>query len=372
MDRIAAAICVIALSLTHAKTTCAQSPQRGSVQNAQRASLLVLKSGRVVRGVVSPRAGGYEVGQGLGRMFISAQTVRFQAADLNEAYRKMRATFSELTPTVHIEIAKWCLANNQIKAARQELLDALHLEPNNQTARNMLKRLEAGVAAKTRKPQKTLAQRKMDQFIRTEHESLGGLTDKQAAVFVSRVQPILEKSCGNSSCHGSRSTTGFVLTRSRGRTSRLTSERNLAVVLKQIQFDQPNTSPLLKAIDEPHTRDGRPIFSGPAGKIQEKIVRDWVTSMTAGSSRSVATQRPSTTPAIGATEQTQKTVASTQASIRTEPASAVDGATRTLTNGEQETLKQIREANENDPFDPDVFNRRYHGIQKQTKSQSNQ
>ena len=79
------------------------------------------------------------------------------ASDMADAYSKLRETFRELTPEVHLSIARWCITNNQIKPARQELLDALHLDPNNTTARAMLRKLEShAVATKPQQPTKTL------------------------------------------------------------------------------------------------------------------------------------------------------------------------------------------------------------------------
>ena len=360
MDRIAAALIAIALVTQPARA----QTETGESQSV-RSRLLVLNNGRVVTGRISPRAGGYDVRKSSGQLFISSDTVRFEASDLDDAYRKLRATFTELTPKVHLEIAQWCIANNQIRAARQELLDALHLEPSNQTARTMLKRLEVLAAPKpaTEKP-KTLKQRRMDQFLRTEYESLGGLTEKQAATFTARIQPILERNCGNSSCHGSRATNDFVLKRSRGRTSRLVSERNLAVVLQQILFENPESSPLLKAIDEPHSRSGRPILTGPAGRVQRDIIVAWVKSVTAKDAEPATAAIPPSVFPSSRSPRRDRSVVTAGASKTTAPtAIRPTGVTRKLTESEHELLRQVRAGNQEDPFDPGVFNRRYHGTQ---------
>ena len=307
-----------------------------------RPSLLVLNSGRVVSGVITPRSGGYDVRKRTGRMFVASETVRFTAKDLDDAYRKLRSSFTEFTPEVHIRIARWCLANGQVNSARRELLDALDMEPHNGTATSMLKRMEASVVKQKRQviSQQTIAQKKMEQFLRTDHESLGGLSDAQAGVFVGRVQPILERRCGNSSCHGSASKTDFVLKRTRGYSSRLTAERNLAVVLKYVDFREPQNSALLDVMDRPHTRDGRPLFSGRAGTVQKKIVRDWVEAVTEKSA-SARKSEPTRTAQV------------TKVS---------DPALSKLDDAEKKIITKIRASNEKDPFDPAEFNRRHHSV----------
>lgn len=357
MDRLVAATCAVMMI---AVPTCLAQNGTGapgtSVQTQQpnplsRPKLLVLKNGRVVRGTITPRPGGYDIRKPVGTLFIGSTTVRFEATDMADAYQKMRSTFNHLTPETHIEIAQWCITNQQVAAARVELLDALHLEPSNEKARRMLQRLEAAAVPQRKKAEtRTLAQRRMDQLLKTDHESLGGLTDKQAATFVSRVQPILERRCGNSSCHGSSSETEFVLTRSRGRSSRLVSERNLAVVLKQINFRNASDSPLLRVLSEPHTRDGRPVMPGRSGTVQKNIILDWVNSVVTkdGTKPSLpGGVRPPSKPEVPDSTKTAQSIS----------------ATRALTESEIKTVKELRKSNEEDPFDPAEFNRKHHGFQ---------
>lgn len=364
MERIAAAFLALAVALL-SQPTAAQTA-RDVAGEASRPRLLVLNNGRVVVGKISPRAGGYDVRKSSGQLFVSSETVRFEASDMNDAYRKMRGTFSELTAKVHLEIAQWCIANQQMAAARQELLDALHLEPSNQKARNMLKRLEALAAPKpVKEKSKTVAQRRIDKFMRSDYESLGGLTEQQAATFTARVQPILERNCGNSSCHGSRAKNEFVLKRSRGRSSRLFSERNLAVVLKQVLFEDPTASPLLKAIDKPHAGDGRPILTGPAGRVQRGIIVDWVASVTTKDNEKPALPKAN---ALGKPAQAARSVRDRVVvpASGTNPPLSPTGVTRELTKTEHTLLRQVQAENQDDPFDPEVFNRRYHSTR--TKS----
>ncbi|MFK7822084.1 MAG: hypothetical protein AB8G99_25530 [Planctomycetaceae bacterium] len=350
MDRLVAATCAwIAFGLP----CTAQDVQ--PLDTAPRTTLLVLNSGRVVSGNITPRPDGYDVRKGIGSLFVAAATVRFEATDMADAYRKMRSTFKEFTPSVHISIARWCLNNSQLPAARQELLDALNLEPRNQTALKMLKRLEAR-AAPPAKVKHSYEQR-MQQYTLADHESLGGLTEKQAAIFTSRVQPILERRCGNSSCHGKLAENEFVLKRNRGRSSPLIAERNLAAVLKHVNFKQPDTSPLVTAVTGPHVRDGRSVLPGHAGGVQKKIILDWVRSITEATEVSPAPQ-----PGNVQTASLRSTQLPNQDIVPT-------AATRSLTKSEAKLVKDVRLSNENDPFDPAEFNRKHHGSNTPRKYQ---
>lgn len=317
----------------------------------QSPQLLVLTNGRVVSGRIVPRAGGYDILEpGGGRVYVPHAETRFEAKNLDDAYRKFRATFRELTVPIHLQLARWCVTNQQIAHARRELLAALHLEPTNSIARSMLRKLEASQIRPRKRA--TPPARRSDHFTKRPHESLAGLTGRQAAAFVSRVQPILERRCGNSSCHGSRSTSGFSLSRTRGRSSRLVSERNLAQVLKHIDFRRPENSAIMTAIDKPHTRDGRPVMPGRDGRVQREVVLKWVQSLqtvkvaAADKSPMVAVAKPPTAHRrSGAVKPVSHVVV---------PANAEE-----VRQGEEQAqIQAARDAAQPDPFDPAEFNRK--------------
>ena len=64
---------------------------------------IVLRTGRVVRGKLTPRQGGYDIKLPTGRMFVASDQVRFRASTMTDAYQRMRDSLPQLTPETHLE-----------------------------------------------------------------------------------------------------------------------------------------------------------------------------------------------------------------------------------------------------------------------------
>ena len=109
-------------------------------RNAEQ-QILILNDWNVVKGRFTRRTGGVDVALNPGRMFIAERQIRFQATSMEDAYLKMRSSIQNLTPTNHIDLSRWCSANKLPTFARKELLDALFLNPDHETARLMLESL---------------------------------------------------------------------------------------------------------------------------------------------------------------------------------------------------------------------------------------
>ncbi|MFY8057654.1 MAG: hypothetical protein ACOVRM_07935, partial [Planctomycetaceae bacterium] len=112
----------------------------------RQSAILVLTDGTVLETSLRVQGGGYSVEVAGGRQFIESSRVRFLADDRVDAWRQMRASFQELTPEVHLQLARWCLKNGLPKQAEREALDALRLDPHRQDAKRMLEQLAAGGA----------------------------------------------------------------------------------------------------------------------------------------------------------------------------------------------------------------------------------
>ncbi len=313
--------------------------------------LLVLKTGRVVRGQLLPRPGGYDVNQSVGRMFVPSEQIRFKATDLRDAHQKLRDSVPELTPDTHIDLARWCLANNLREKARQELLDALHLDGFRQDARKMLEDMErddrrAGVSVVQSHSIQNPAMLTTPKLL-PERRSLGGLPEGLAANFTQRVQVLLSNKCGNARCHGT-DRNAFTLVSVRGQSTPVIAEQNLAAVLNQIDFKTPHQSPLLKATVGLHGGSRKLMFNGRTGGDQLRILRDWV-------HEAAAALDPNSTLQTSASS----AKASEENDIKQAAFSASDEVP--LSEGDKQILREAAEATRPDAFDPNIFNRRYHG-----------
>ena len=340
------------------------------------AKLLVLVDGRIVTGQITPRPDGYDVQVDGGRMYIDSNRVRFEANSLPEAYDRMRDSIPELTPTNHLDLARWCLDNKLHTQARREVLDALHLDPNREDAKRMLRALEhVGEESKTTKLGSGLTEYpSLSQIPRPaiETRSLAGLSRSVAHGFVRDVQPLMMNKCANSGCHGTGTRTQFQLTSTHRGSTPAIAERNLAAVLKQMDFSQPTTSPFLRIGSEAHGNMAASAFPGRSGAAQIRMLQEWVmlaANDIAPQAALVAETRPvKKSPAASSIQQVSAT---SENSAKSKSMRAVHGRVenphaRTLTTDDTDGqfLLEAKYANRKDAFSPDEFNHRYCGSSK--------
>lgn len=347
------------------------------------AILLVLVDGQIISGHVTPRPDGYDIQVSAGRIFINSDRVRFTAANLPDAYARMRDSISEFTPANHLELARWCLGNKLYSQARREVLDALHLDPNRDDAKRMLRALDhVGEASHqrlkntgfTEYPSQTEIQRPV-----MESRSLAGLNQAVSHAFVRDVQKLLMNKCANSGCHGTNANSEFQMVWSlRGSTPAI-AERNLAAVLKQIDFSRPAESPLLKIGEQAHGNMASSAFQGRSGVMQFKVLQDWVLQAShdiAPDAIAEATEQDGSDYRIvrsgiqqaSATNEIQGRVTT----LRTPDGAPGNPHARQLTTDDTDGkfLREATYANRRDAFSPEEFNRRYHdGVANDTANQ---
>lgn len=354
--------------LVVAQSDSALTEQASSSQNS--AKLLVLVDGRIVMGQITPRPDGYDVQVDGGRMYIDSNRVRFEATSLPDAYDRMRDSIPELTPTNHMDLARWCLENKLHTQARREVLDALHLDPNREDAKRMLRALEH-VGDDSTRAQTGSGLTEYPSLSKIpppaiETRSLAGLSRSVAHGFVRDVQPLLMNKCANSGCHGTGTTTQFQLTSTRRGSTPAIAERNLAAVLKQIDFSQPTTSPLLRTGSEAHGNMAASAFPGRSGAAQLRKLQEWVrlaANDIAPQAALIAETRPvKKSPTASGIQQVSATNEK-PAGLHSMRDRVENPHARTLTTDDTDGrfLQEAKYANRQDAFSPDEFNRRYHG-----------
>jgi len=248
-----------------------------SADDEPRERLVMLKTGRILSGMVSRNGGGYLVEQPNGRLQVGVDEVQFVVDNLREGYRKLRDSVVHPTPASHVDLATWCISHRLYDEAQDELKKSLKADPENEQARRLLQRLTdtmrvnlppAGIPSTPRKS--------AEGFLQPAVESLGGLSRETATQFTSRIQPLLLNKCGNAACHGMSSPNEFRLLTARigGNGSRQTTEKNLAETMRYIDLDDVADSPLVNAGRNSHGGRGT-IFVGPAGAEQMKLLRVW-------------------------------------------------------------------------------------------------
>lgn len=334
--------------------------------------LVVMRDGRILQGVVQRHAVGYYVERSNGSILVPQEQVRCVARDLADAYRLQREQMLDPTSADLLRLAEWCISYRLYDEAQQELKRALRREPDNDTARRMLAKLEDRLMAS---PQLAAPRARVDQLglVMSDVESLGGLSKELAMEFTSRIQPLLINKCGNAACHGFSSRSDFRLTHVRNGSAnhRLSSQQNLALVLKQIDLSNPKASPILQRTQGAHGGATFAIFSGAGGTAQRQTLENWVFAVVKEQQKEaeqLANRSPlkPTKAKVNPTDEATET-ASTQvqpAKFETTVAPAIAESMHLQSLGEEAPSSPSEPATRprrNDAFDPEEFNRLYGG-----------
>lgn len=257
-----------------------RSPGRPLVRVDQADRLLVMKNGAIMRGQIKTISTGYLVSTKAGYVLITFDQARFPADSLADAYLRLRLEVRFPTLPVHRDLAGWCIRHKLYREAERELRDALRIDPQNESIRQMLDRVQQQIARTApNKPVVHTQAKFANVAAKPEARSLSGLTQKTAKHFVSVIQPLVSSHCGNARCHGTASKSDFKLTRVRltSGTHRIASERNLAAMLKFMDLETPRKSKLLKVVTSSHV--GKAMFTGRSGHQQIQSLKAWVTTV---------------------------------------------------------------------------------------------
>jgi hypothetical protein len=359
--------------------------------NEPRERVILMRSGRVLTGMATRNAGGWLVEQGNGRVQVPEDQVSFVANNLIDAYRKQRDSVVQPTPATHMSLAQWCISYRLHHEARDELRKCLKLDPEDAAARKLLRRIDDMLdPVEVKPPAERSPFRTSAGFAIPEAESLGGLPIDIAVQFTQRVQPLLINKCGTTSCHGVATSTqkveGFHLVpvRQGSNSHRMYTERNLAEVLRYVDQKEPSLSPLLTLPQGTHGGTSG-VFHGTTGNSQMKMLRTWIkavaqekqaddevqavrpTILAKAASRAVQAQIPVATEesTVESSEELPVRNRTMAATPNTSP--AIRPTTPRTQPADPSPLELKSQPDEarldkpvNDPFDPDVFNRRYH------------
>lgn len=248
-------------------------------------SMLMMRSGRIVSGQIGEGAGGYLVKNPSGSMVVPYKDVLFEAKNLHEIYLKQRKAMKYPTANSHLDLARWCITNELEEEAKDELKDAIRLEPKRSEPKLMLQRLMANSLNNqptvNEKIKETLLSKQMSRS--EEATSLSGISREQSAIFVRKIQPILLNKCGNASCHGTAAKSEFRLTQVSRRygNHRVYAEKNLAEVLRWIDMEDPVRSQLLLKPETEHPQQGMLVFTGSAARKHKQLIQKWVADVVA-------------------------------------------------------------------------------------------
>jgi hypothetical protein len=312
--------------------------------------ILVLQNGQVLRGQVSLHGDSYLVTLPYGEIRVPIENVEHVCGTLEEAFRLKQNTIRFGSARQHLQLADWCLDHGLHEHARQELALATTLEPRHHLAAVIADRLAAttqkgivvGEEATIQQPATDAKQ--LDALVRQ-------LPPGTVESFTNTIQPLLVNSCSARACHGSMASNDFQLRRfpHGQKPRRRLTLRNLEAVMRWVDQDDPAASRLLYAATHPHGPAKRsPLLSEPA---QQKLL-EWLGRLgTTRSSAQLAGQ------GVATETDTASFVLPHKSLHNPADAGVIPISTANPPSGDATSANRYRPQ---DPFDPEIFNRRYH------------
>lgn len=339
------------------------------------ASVVVLRNGEVFQGQVEKLGEQYVVSLVAGaKVHLPAADVDLHCRNLDEAYCKKRDYISPDDARKHLDLAEWCLRQGLKRRAADELSAALAADPEEPRIAPFEKRLRESLAAPpTAKPTLNVSTpAKADEL----ELAIRSVPPSAVERFTNSVQPLLLNRCSTSRCHGTTSKSSFKLLRpAAGDTiTRRYTQRNLHAVLQLIDRAAPEASPLLTSPRGVHGNTTSPVFSQREERQYEQLVQ-WVKlAVEAPASRNVAKASSSEArpfhvadahayrtylkPPLATSETTSKPKSQSDDEPRKTAAKSAEGRKSVSPFPAPPPASQPVSQ---DPFDPELFNRRFHG-----------
>ncbi|WP_164101108.1 hypothetical protein [Candidatus Laterigemmans baculatus] len=327
---------------------------------------VLLRDLAVLRGTVEEEPGRVIVRFQGSEVRLSREKVACWAESLDGLYQYQLDRRRVFTVESHLETARWCLRHGLCERAAAEIQAAKRIRPDAvailraeaelqltieqqaaargagaPSAAGAPESLATGTEGKE-PPQAAVPKAAVPQAEGGSH-SLDGLGPEELREFNLRIQPLLANRCSATACHGGGAATGWVLSDERvvGRRPRAAMTReNLAAVLPWINREHPAASPLLVRALKPHGGAEEPPL-GPRDQEAIENLRRWIESLPRD-------------------EESADRSLSPLASGQTQDASPGAPGGSTVGMMGSQPGQPVRLPDVADPFDPQLFNRRFH------------
>jgi hypothetical protein len=172
--------------------------------------------------------------------------------------------------------------------------------------------------------------------------------------FTLKVQPVLMRSCATAGCHDSNHSGPLVLQRSAKPNAR-TTQQNLRATLAVLNSLAPDSSPLLtQALVCPHPTDRRLSFALQSRDPAYQTLAAWVRSVAAQTNPPARAKQAAKKPSDARPAAEAENANSASGTAAEPPSSTAPPPAR---HGYQPV----------DPFDPEIFNRRFHSLPTQPR-----
>jgi predicted CxxxxCH...CXXCH cytochrome family protein len=331
--------------------------------HAPRNSVLLLRNGGVLEGQVIPAGDRYVVVLGdCAEIRVPVRDVDLHCVDLDEVYLRKRSRLASNDVTGHLDLADWCLQYKLHARAADQLLTVIALHPQHPRLAGLERRLQLAVESpeldgpQERAPSPLVGLADLEKTSRS-------LPPEAVEEFTSQIQPLLLNRCAGSDCHSSTGSSDFRLVRpawSNTITRRFT-QRNLHAVMQWVDAEDAASSPLLTVPSGAHGGLETGLF-GPREKEQFDLLANWVRRATTVESAPVPEMipEPLEIPPTGLIQASfLQPVELPKPRAEDAGAGAAPRVERPPLEAQPRSLVPV-DFVPRDPFDAEVFNRRYH------------
>lgn len=214
-------------------------------------SILLLKNDRVLEGDIERAGDDYRVRRDGGETVIPAPNVKQLCADWDEVYAFMKSQLNLGDPDERLRLARWCQVNGLARHALTEATAAVEMRPTHTESKQLQELLRRAVENPTTDPKSTKAAASSPPPVPQVDLSSEAMT-----LFSRKVQPILMNTCAG--CHSGPEAGAFRLHRPIENGAWAATQRNLAAVLAQLDFEYLDASPLLVKAVSAHGKASQP------------------------------------------------------------------------------------------------------------------
>ncbi len=355
LDRSVAIFAAVALAVCFVKLAPAQQPK----------PCVLLHNDNVLFGVASQEGEYVVVRRGPDNQIrLPRQQVACWAASLRDLYRYRQDHRRDGDPAAHLRDARWCIRYDLFDLAAEEIRAVFAVDPANETAIRLQRQLQRISVPRPLKTKSTIVPTAAQNFREPDlasqstaittvgfdsgQDDLVGVDLAGLQRFAGNVQPMLINRCGR--CHAMSTGRAWRLLIPTGKTrpsSRMTRE-NLAATLRFVDRSSPEQSELYVKAITAHGGAGAPL--DPRHAKAAESLKTWLATIgSSPAAESVDFSADGPPPPFAS---------ASPENLPTEPTPSLE--TWLNQRDQSRSHAPARLPQVANPFDPDLFNRRYH------------
>ncbi len=272
-----------------------------SPPSASAPAVLLFRSGRTARGQIKQTDTHYVVERPVGKIEVPKADVEAVFRELDEVYRYKAKKIDDADPEAHRRLADWCLLENLLDRAVQELERAASLSPDPKRYEALLQGVRRSIESANAAPTPRASDPPVAPAFRPEGSArLTGraLSPELVSRFTIQVQPILARSCGTAGCHDASRRGGLVVRRS-SRPSPRTTQQNLDSVLAHVDVENFELSPVLTFAARAHGQAARSPLARGAEDPALATLHDWLRDAVGNAAKQTLATESAAPPADG-------------------------------------------------------------------------